>query len=166
MSDLVVRRARPAEFGAVGELTVAAYAADGFLDHASGPSYAGQLRDAARRAGHADLFVAVDEADVPVGTVTLVGPGSVMAELCGPGEVEIRMLAVAPGGRGRGVGEMLTRAALDRGRELGAGRVVLTSMTSMTTAHRLYGRLGFRRVPELDRTVAEEVLLLAFTLDL
>jgi len=45
--------------------------------------------------------------------------------------------------RGRGVGEALNRAALDRAREAGARTVDLTSRPSREAANRLYLRLGF-----------------------
>jgi ribosomal protein S18 acetylase RimI-like enzyme len=45
--------------------------------------------------------------------------------------------------RGRGVGELLNRAALDRARGLGARTVDLTSRPSREAANRLYRRIGF-----------------------
>ena len=45
--------------------------------------------------------------------------------------------------RGRGVGEALNRAALDRARAEGAKTVDLTSRPSRDVANRLYQRLGF-----------------------
>jgi len=45
--------------------------------------------------------------------------------------------------RGRGIGEALTRAALDRAAELGAKTVDLTSRPSREAANRLYRRVGF-----------------------
>lgn len=47
--------------------------------------------------------------------------------------------------RGRGVGEALVRAALDRAVEVGARTVDLTSRPSREAAIRLYERVGFRR---------------------
>jgi len=47
--------------------------------------------------------------------------------------------------RGRGVGEALTRAALERARQLGARTVDLTSRPSREAANRLYQRVGFVR---------------------
>ena len=52
--------------------------------------------------------------------------------------------------QGRGVGEALTRACIDRARVAGRGQLVLHSTDRMTTAHRLYERLGFVRDPSLD----------------
>ena len=45
--------------------------------------------------------------------------------------------------RGQGIGEALTRAMLDRARELGCATVDLTSRPSREAANRLYQRVGF-----------------------
>ena len=95
-----VRRAREDELEAVGRLTVEAYAADGRItaDH----PYADHLRDAAARHRDAVLLVAAAPDGALLGTVTVVPAASPLVEMCRPGEVEVRMLAVAPAARGRG----------------------------------------------------------------
>ena len=158
-----VRPARAEELDAVGKLTVAAYVADG-MD--LGDSYIKVLADAARRARDADLLVAVDADDRLLGTVTVCEPGTPWAEVSRPGELEFRMLAVTPAARGRGVGERLTRAVVDRARERGAHRVVLCSSDYMDVAHRLYRRLGFTRLPCRDWQPVPGMQLLAFALEL
>jgi ribosomal protein S18 acetylase RimI-like enzyme len=47
--------------------------------------------------------------------------------------------------RGKGIGEALTRAALEKAREAGARTVDLTSRPSREAANRLYVRVGFVR---------------------
>lgn len=47
--------------------------------------------------------------------------------------------------RGRRVGEMLSEAALDRARQLGARSTDLTSRPSREAANRLYARMGFQQ---------------------
>ena len=47
--------------------------------------------------------------------------------------------------RGQGVGDSLTRAMLDRARELGCVTVDLTSRPSREAANRLYQRIGFQQ---------------------
>ncbi|MFC6093913.1 GNAT family N-acetyltransferase [Saccharothrix lopnurensis] len=167
MADVVVRAAREDEWAAAGAVTVAAYRADRHIDSSTG-GYADVLADARTRAGQAELLVAVDEDDSVLGTVTIARPGTPYAEVSEPGEVEFRMLAVNPSARGRGVGEALVRAAVARARELGARRLVMSSSEHMTTAHRLYRRLGFRRLPERDwRPVpGVDVVARAFSLEL
>lgn len=46
--------------------------------------------------------------------------------------------------RGKGIGEALTRAALDKAKELGVKTVDLTSRPSREAANRLYQRVGFQ----------------------
>jgi ribosomal protein S18 acetylase RimI-like enzyme len=52
---------------------------------------------------------------------------------------------VATEARGRGVGEALTRAAIEHARAAGARAVNLTSHPRREAANRLYQRLGFER---------------------
>jgi ribosomal protein S18 acetylase RimI-like enzyme len=85
-----------------------------------------------------------------VGTVTLAPAGSSYAEVAEPGEFEVRMLAVAPEARRRGVAEALTRAAMLEAVTVGARRVVLSTLDTMTSAQRLYARLGFVARPDRD----------------
>ncbi|GMA34572.1 hypothetical protein GCM10025876_07760 [Demequina litorisediminis] len=92
-----------------------------------------------------------------VGTITLVGPGSPLVEVAQGDEFELRMLAVSPLERGRGIGATLTKAALEMARERGATRVVLSTMESMHTAHRLYERMGFQRREDLDWVVVDNL---------
>lgn len=157
---LTVRLARPDELEEVGRLTLEAYLADGMVNPAG--SYAAELANASRRASDAELLVAVDPQGMVVGTITVCTPGSPLRELCRPGELEFRMLAVAPGARRRGVGEVLVRTALARARKTGVHRVVLCSAETMHVAHRLYVRLGFIRMPERDWYPLPGIRLLAF----
>lgn len=164
VSEIRIRQPEPDELVEVGELTVAAYLADGYLD--SQHRYATELRSAADRAEHAELLVAVDGVGALLGSVTVVRPGTKYAELSLDGELEFRMLAVSESARGRGVGETLTHAVLDRARELGRSRVVLCSLERMRPAHRLYERVGFTRMPDRDWEPEPGVPLLAYGMEL
>jgi N-acetylglutamate synthase len=154
MTDLEVRvAASDDEITAAGALTAEAYHADRLID--DGNEYRDELLDSRRRAREATLLVAVLHPDgarapVVVGAVTLAPQSSSYAEVAEPGEVEIRMLAVAPEARRQGVAEALVRACLRESVSSGARTVVLSTLDAMTVAHRLYARLGFRRAPERD----------------
>ena len=76
------------------------------------------------------------------------------------------MLAVDPAAQGRGVGLALVQHCLSRFREEGASAVVLSSLAEMTTAHRLYERLGFVRLPERDWSPLPGVELLVYRKEL
>ena len=159
-----LRRARPEDYEAIGVATLAAY--DPLLGTTEA-SYAELLRNAEARDLEAELWVAVgpDDRDV-LGSVTICRSGSPWREIGLADEGEFRMLAVAPHAQGRGVGELLVRHVVDRFREEGAGAVVLSSTPAMTTAHRLYERLGFARCPARDWAPMPGVQLLAYRLKL
>ncbi|MFB6724418.1 GNAT family N-acetyltransferase [Kribbella sp. NPDC056345] len=156
-----IRQARPDEYDAVGDLTVDAYTHDGFVRG----EYAMTLRAAADRAAKAELWVAADS-DGLLGTVTYCPPGSVYREIGLEHEGEFRMLGVAGRARGLGIGTALTSHCIERTRELGLPRIVLSSAVAMTTAHRIYERLGFTRLPERDWAPIPGLDLYAFSLDL
>jgi ribosomal protein S18 acetylase RimI-like enzyme len=153
MSEIEVRAAASdEEVTAAGALTAEAYHADRLID--DGDEYRDELLDAGRRSREATLLVALQSvpggASVVVGTVTLAPHGSSYAEVAEPGEVEIRMLAVAPEARRQGVAEALMHACLREAVALGSRVVVLSTLDAMVGAHRLYERLDFRRAPERD----------------
>jgi ribosomal protein S18 acetylase RimI-like enzyme len=162
-NTITVRTARPDDYDAVAQLTVAAYRADGQLppDH----PYERTLSDVAARAANGHLLVAEDATTAAVvGTVLFVLPGTRYAELSHPGEAEFRMLAVDPAAQGGGVGEILVRACLDRAVKLNCHAVVIYTRDLARAAQRLYTRLGFDRVPERDWTPMPGVNLLALRL--
>lgn len=157
-----LRRARPEELPALGELTVAAYA-----DFTLGPAdpYVERLRDTASRDEQGELWVAV-EGDELLGCVTCCPPGSPWRELAGEHEGEFRMLAVDPTARGRGAGAALATLCEERAREHGATAMVLSSLPEMTHAHRIYAGLGYRRDPSRDWDPVPGVHLIAFAKEL
>jgi len=156
-----IRPADPAEFAAVADLCEAAYTP--FV--AGDSEYIAVLRDVPRRAAEAELLVAVTaDGGKLLGTVTFVPDGGSLGEIAGAGEAEFRMLAVDPAAHGRGVGMALLRRVLDESRRRGKEGVVCSSQSEMRAAHRLYERLGFRRVPERDWSPAPGVELRAFAI--
>ncbi|MGN7762634.1 GNAT family N-acetyltransferase [Paenibacillus sp. 22594] len=62
----------------------------------------------------------------------------------------IRLLAVSPGTRGRGIAALLIREAARRSKELGATTLNLHTSDMMASAIRLYDRLGFQRAYDTD----------------
>jgi GNAT superfamily N-acetyltransferase len=163
-ADVVVRPAERGDYAAVGDVTVAAYAAiEGF---SPGAPYAAELRDVAARAETAEVIVAADPAGRVLGGVTFVpGPGP-LAEFDGVDESGMRMLAVDPAAQGRGVGRLLARACIDRARATGRSRLVLHTTGAMAAAHRVYRGLGFARTPERDIRTPGGLVLEAYVFEL
>lgn len=150
--DLVVREAREADLAQIGALTAGVYADENLAP----PEYCEVLRDARSRwkAPATTLLVAHEgKAEEPqdiLGSIVYAAPGSPWQEIMRDDDAEFRMLAVAATARGRGIGEALVRACIDRARREGSPRIGLSTSLDMRAAQRLYERLGFVRVPELD----------------
>ena len=146
--DILIRRVKPTEYDALGEITAQAYLKDGLLEFDESDWYLGELKNVAKRAAAAEVLVAT-RGEHLLGGVTFVPAGGPMADIALPSEAEIRMLAVAHEARGRGAGEALLRDCVERARATdGCVRVVLSTQRTMHAAHRLYERLGFVRAPE------------------
>ena len=158
-----IRLAGPADLHEVGRLTAGVYVGEGYIDPED--AYVEQLSDGVGRAAGAELWVAADDHGL-LGSVAFCPTDSRLREIGREDEGEFRMLAVAPQGRGRGVGRALVEHCLSRSRELGYGAVRICSLEEMTDAHRLYGRLGFERAPEDDWSPLPGVHLIAFVVAL
>ena len=87
-----------------------------------------------------DLFVAYDDG----GDGGILGVATLAVFRIPTGlRAWVEDVVVDDAARGRGVGEAITRAMLDRARELGCVTVDLTSRPSREAANRLYQRVGF-----------------------
>lgn len=144
----------------MGAVTLAAY--EPFLGDAE-DHYREHLADVEGRDRGAEVWVALpDDGDAILGNVTVCPAGSSWREVSRDGEGEFRMLAVAPEAQGQGVGMTLASMVVERFRSEGARGIALSSLESMSGAHRIYDRLGFRRAPERDWSPAPGVHLIAF----
>jgi len=159
---VIIRTARPAELPEIGDIRVAAYRADGFLPATS--QYAAILHGLGQD-GDGDVLVAAADDGQLLGTVMLEywptqgspnqdgpnqdGPNQGGA-MHGPGEAEIRALAVRPAARGQGAGNALLTAIIERAVANGVEHLVLATLPAMQTAHRMYEKAGFTRLPERD----------------
>jgi ribosomal protein S18 acetylase RimI-like enzyme len=154
----MVRDALPAELPAIGDLRVTAYAAQGFLS--DGSHYTDTLRGLGR-AGDGQVLAAVDGEEI-LGTVMLQEWPHAGHVVRGPGEAEVRALAVAPGAQGRGVGRALLQAVTDRAFRRGVHHLVLCTQPEMSAAQHLYKAAGFRRLPDRDWCPVPGFTLLAY----
>ena len=161
VAQTVVEPAGLADLPRIGALTAGVYVDDGLAP----PEYVPTLADAAGRAALAELLVARDGDEI-VGSVALVLDGEFGEVLRSADEAGFRMLVVHPAARGRGVGELLVTACLERARAAGKHRMVISTDPRMTAAHRLYERLGFARLPERDWSPLPGIDLLVYAREL
>jgi ribosomal protein S18 acetylase RimI-like enzyme len=158
-SSLSVEPARPEDYDRIAEMTVGVYV-DGQL---ASEGYTPQLADVAGRAARSDLLVVRDAGGRVVGSVALVLAGDFGEITSSDEEAAFRMLVVDPAARGQGVGELLVTTCLERARAAGKRRMVISTDPRMTSAHRLYERLGFTRLPDRDWSPMPGVDLLVYT---
>jgi GNAT superfamily N-acetyltransferase len=165
---VTIRDARPADQEAIREVTLAAYVEyAALMPHLWDGYRANILATLARPAPAAQLVAERDGAIV--GTVLLypnaaTRPGADVAGARRP-EPEVRLLAVAPAARGRGVGAALMGECLRRARAWGAPALTLHTTGMMQAAIRVYERLGFVRAPALDVEVAPGLTVSGYRLD-
>jgi ribosomal protein S18 acetylase RimI-like enzyme len=151
---LLVREAKPEEFAALGDITVAAnLLLEGMPSLEEGAPYYDDLRNVAGRA-ESDSNVIVAALDA--GSMTVLGGLTFITRGYGrPWGIDdasgIRMLAVDAAAQGRGVGEALVLDVLERSRLASLPFVLLHTASPMKAAQRLYERLGFNRDEAIDR---------------
>ena len=161
-SALSVEPAGTEDFARIAELTVGVYVDGGLASE----GYAPELVDVAGRASRSELLVVRDADGRLVGSVALVLSGDFGNITTSDAEAAFRMLVVDPTAQGRGIGELLVTACLDRARAVGKRRMVLSTDPRMTAAHRLYQRLGFTRLPERDWSPEPGIDLLTYACEL
>ncbi|MEV8515146.1 GNAT family N-acetyltransferase [Dactylosporangium sp. NPDC051484] len=162
ITGIRIRPVAPSEYEAAAALGEAAYS----HDYQISEDYRANIRDVAARAAEHEVWVAVDAVDALLGTVATPRPGRHIGELARAGELDFRLLAVAPQARRHGVGRLLVVHVIELARQRGAVRVVMNSGPEMTAAHRLYAELGFRRLPDRETRLVAGRRLYAFGLDI
>ncbi|HEY6943007.1 ACT domain-containing protein [Dokdonella sp.] len=157
MTAVVIRDLADEEAADLGRLLVAVYSGlDGFPGPHEQPAYYDMLMrigEFTRRRGVRVLVAAGPDAQLLGGVVYFgdmreYGSGGSATRVTGASG--IRLLGVAPGARGKGVGKALTLACIDLARSAGHAEVVLHTTQAMGTAWALYERLGFARSADLD----------------
>lgn len=127
----------------------AAYAAGPYAAELAGNAeWERSESDTAGRDADGRVLVFEDAGEI-LGAASVLRPDSSHAKLAGPGEAELRLLAVSPAAQGRGIGEALVRAGLEEALRWGVSALRLDT-GSRNPAQRLYERLGFEHTHELD----------------
>lgn len=148
--SIVVREAAPGEYGAIADLTVDAYRE---FRAAIGPelweAYELDLRAVPERAREAVILVA-EEASSLVGAAAYYRPGYRQMQWFPKEHAWLRVLAVSPAQRGRGIGRMLTEECIRRARSEGASGLGLHTTHLMTTARAMYEQMGFQVEEEFE----------------
>jgi ribosomal protein S18 acetylase RimI-like enzyme len=145
----LIRNASEADYPAVNRLCVEAYRE--FAPEVGAANWQlmrESLSRAADLSGVGELLLAA-EADELLGVVVYVPPGNSDGITIPAEWATIRMLAVSPESRGRGIGKALTQACINRARRDGAQAIGLTTGAMMRIALPMYERMGFYKEAEL-----------------
>lgn len=73
--------------------------------------------------------------------------GTVALKYVDKGIYEFTKMAVDEKFQGRGIGEKLSYAAIEKAKQLGASKIILYSNTRLTPAIKLYRKIGFSEIP-------------------
>jgi predicted N-acetyltransferase YhbS len=147
-----VRDARDDERAAIADLTRRAYAEYAKIMDPAGWSGLEQAIDRALVSNDPVRRIVADDEGTLIGSVMLY-PASANAygDVTGAlGWPEVRLLAVPPEARGRGVAGALMQACIMHAKEEGATAIGIHTSRSMDVAMQMYTRMGFVRAPEHD----------------
>lgn len=137
-----------------------------FFEPAAWDTYAQNIADVRSRLAESDLIVAEQDGRI-LGAVTFYPDGSrAQHETWPAGWAGIRLLAVHPSSRGRGIGRALMAECLQRCRKRGVATVGLHTTEVMAVARKMYERMGFVRAPEFDFHPASGAVVMAYRFDL
>ncbi|MGZ4665535.1 MAG: GNAT family N-acetyltransferase [Frankiaceae bacterium] len=151
-----MRPLRPDEYQQAGAVTAGAYLE--YEPVARGwdrwGQYLQELADVVGRSRHVVVLGAVDGGQV-LGTVTVEIDRDVDGVPRAPAEpAHLRMLAVDPAARRRGVARALVTQAIEVARASGRNEMILPTTPYMKAGHPLYEEVGFRRTR--DRDISDE----------
>ncbi len=164
---LIIRDARLNELDEVSRILERAYSqyAD-FLPDQDWKNYLNDIIDVRSRLPEAELIVAETHSRL-AGTVTLyLKYASPSVEGWLPGWAGVRLLAVDPDFRGRGIGRALMDECIRRCRKQGIKTIALHTSEMMGVAKRMYEKMGFKRIPEFDYHPRPGVVVMAYRMDL
>lgn len=159
-----IRRIRPDDdLLLAGQIVVDAYTA--LDDYPGEDEYEAMMRDVGARMHEVDVVVAVLGGRI-VGCLTFVGdPSSTHAEHGDADAASFRYFGVDRSVQGAGVGTAMVQWCIGEARRLGRQRLRIHTLTMMTSAQRLYTRLGFVRDLDHDEDW-DGIVGLAYRLDL
>ncbi|MGI5836603.1 MAG: GNAT family N-acetyltransferase [Chloroflexota bacterium] len=169
-AGLQIRDAREDDQEAIKKVTLAAFEQyRDLMDPTHWQAYLQSVEDTLAEKGPEERIVA-ELSGAIVGSVLLCPAGTPIRTIDGRTLIrerpEVRLLAVAPEARGRGIGAALVEECVRRARLAGAKELTLHTSDMMQAAVRLYERLGFVRAPELDFSPAPGVLVKGYSLSL
>jgi predicted N-acetyltransferase YhbS len=168
-TGIFIRDARPGDHAAIRDLTLAAYQEYAKPLGAYWEGYKAGILQTLEHVKPAEQIVVDDNGEIvaaillyPAGTMFTAPNGDQLAAEF----PEMRLLAVSPEKRGRGLATLLMRECVERAKALGA-KTVMFHTTALMRALPLYQRVGkFVRTAQFDFWLAPGVMLECYRLAL
>lgn len=168
-TGICIRDSRPSDRAAIRELTLAAYQeyAEPLGEYWEG--YRDGILRTLENVKPAQQIVVDDRGEI-VATVLLYPADTLFTAPSGSSVAapfpEIRLLAVSPTRRGRGLGKLLIREVIERAKAWHTKTVMLHTISVMSHLAGMYERMGFVPFPRFDFELAPRVRLECYRLDL
>jgi GNAT superfamily N-acetyltransferase len=169
-ASFILRDARDGDREAIRDVTLAAYEQYATQMPAfAWDEYRNDIAETIIEDRRGETIVAEQDGAI-VGSVLLYPAGTVFEVPDGPIITlpwpEVRLLAVTPSARGKGIGVALMRECIARARRAGAEELSLHTLDMMAEAIRMYERMGFERTPDTDHIPDPDFVVKGYRLDL
>jgi ribosomal protein S18 acetylase RimI-like enzyme len=146
---ILVRDATSSEFQTIARISLEAYQEYATkLTTENWQIMARNISDVSQTAIVANFIVAEVESEI-AGAIAYYSPGKSNPKFFDLQWASLRLLAVSPSYRGKGIGKRLTRESILRAKKDNAKGIGLYTSEIMATAQKMYSSLGFRRFQEL-----------------
>lgn len=138
----------PARNLVITQVLMSVFVGEGHTDREAAP----RMTDPAAALARGTVFIAhkAGNDDDLLGMVIVAPRTGAARQIARDHEAEIQWLAVLPTARGHGIATRLMIACEQKATALGYGHLVLSTQPTMTSAHRVYKRLGYGRAPARD----------------
>jgi GNAT superfamily N-acetyltransferase len=164
--DLKIRDARPEELDKVGLMMAEAYQQyEPIIGKKMWEGYRSDIINVRSRLAGSELIVAELDGEF-VGAVTLYTDISHMDGGWPQGWAGIRLLAVSPKQRGKGIAHALMAECAKRAKKRGLTAIGLHTAEFMKDAKQMYENMGFVRVPKYDHHPVPKLTIMAYRLDI
>ncbi len=158
MGRLRIRNARLGELKKIQDVTLSAFQQYASQMPDRWEHYRENILETLAEAKTSELIVAEQDGSL-LGSVVLYPPVTPSSQGEPAEPPSVRLLAVAPAARGKGIGTALMRECIRRARKTGADFLTLHTTDLMRVAMRMYERMGFVRAPDLDFQVDDNVIV-------
>ncbi|MDJ0635806.1 MAG: GNAT family N-acetyltransferase [Xenococcaceae cyanobacterium MO_188.B29] len=149
MNQIITRDAVQQDFKQIAQISVEAYRQYAeALTPENWSKMAANLANVANTANLASLIVAEENNHI-FGSIAYYAPGKSSLKIFPVEWASIRLLAVSPAYRGKGIGQLLVQECIQRAKKDNAPAIGIHTSELMTIARKMYPKMGFQQDKEL-----------------